>query len=77
MNEQQIKSLAIQYFSSFGRLFGERPNFPSSEDRDNAICCIENAIKAAYVKYGQDPAVSHIVEIDVLDLMEEILNTYK
>lgn len=77
MTYDQIKTASLTYFSSFGRLFGEVPKFPSQEESDSALASIERVISDGLKTYGNDPALKHIIEIDVLDKMEEIINSYK
>lgn len=77
MYPDKLKLAAQTYFSSFGRLFGETPNFPSGEERMAALKTIENLVISTYTEFANDPAVSRIVDIAVLDKMEEILNSYK
>lgn len=73
----KAKAAAQTYFSSFGRLFGQTPNFPSGEERTAALHTMGRIINEGLNKYGDDPAVLHIIECDVLDFMEELVNTYK
>lgn len=73
----KAKEAAQTYFSSFARLFGETPNFPSGEERLSALRALENIILSNMQTYGGDPAVSRIIDIAALDFMEEVINTYK
>ena len=73
----KAKAAAQTYFSSFARLFGETPNFPSGEERTSALQCIERIILENMNKYSGDPAMPRIVDMAVLDKMEELINTYK
>lgn len=73
----KAKAAAQTYFSSFARLFGETPNFPSGEERTAALQTIERIIDEGMHKYHNDPAVLRIIDCDVLDKMEELINTYK
>ncbi|BAQ23098.1 conserved hypothetical protein [Edwardsiella phage PEi26] len=73
----KAKAAAQTYFSSFARLFGETPNFPSGEERTAALQTIERIIDEGMHKYHDDPAMYHIIDIEVLDKMEELINTYK
>lgn len=73
----KAKAAAQTYFSSFARLFGETPNFPSGEERTSALHCIERIILENMNKYSGDPAMARIVDMAVLDKMEELINTYK
>ena len=73
----KAKTDAQKYFSSFYRLFGQIPNFPSGEERLSALHSMTKIIEEGYQKYGNDPAVSRIIDCDVLDFMEELINTYK
>ncbi len=73
----KAKALAKTYFSSFGRLFGQTPNFPSGEERTAALRTIERIIDSCMYKHHGDPALSCIIDIEVLDKMEELINAYK
>ncbi len=73
----KAKAAAQTYFSSFARLFGETPNFPSGEERLAALQSIEQIIIECMLEHPGDPAMDRIVDINVLDKMEEIINTYK
>ena len=73
----KAKAAAQTYFSSFARLFGETPNFPSDEERIAALHTIEHIIYDGMHKYHGDPAMPHIIDIEVLDKMEELINSYK
>lgn len=73
----KAKAVAQTYFSSFGHLFGETPNFPSGEERTAALHTIERIIDEVMHKYHYDPAMSRIIDIEVLDKMEELINAYK
>lgn len=73
----KAKAAAQTYFSSFARLFGETPNFPSGEERLSALRALENIILSNMQTYGGDPAMARIIDIAALDFMEEVINTYK
>lgn len=73
----KANALAKVYFSSFSRYFGETPNFPSSEERESSFKTIELIISEDLEKYGNDPAIMRIIDCDILDKMEELINTYK
>lgn len=73
----KAKAAAKTYFSSFGRLFGQTPNFPSGEERTAALRTMERIIDEGMHKYHSDPALSAIIDIEVLDFMEELINSYK
>ncbi|BBK09118.1 hypothetical protein [Klebsiella phage 05F01] len=73
----KAKAAAQTYFNSFARLFGKTPNFPSSEERLSALYCIETIILENMRKYSGDPAMPRIVDMEVLDKMEELINTYQ
>lgn len=71
----KAKIIAQTYFSSFARLFGETPNFPSGEERLSALRALENVVISAMQKYGEDEYAS--IDTVVLDFMEEVIKTYK
>lgn len=71
----KAKAAAQTYFSSFGRLFGETPNFPSGEERLSALRAMENIILSAMQTYGEDEHST--IDNLVLDFMEELIETYK
>lgn len=71
----KAKFIAQTYFSSFARLFGETPNFPSGEERLSALRALENVVISAMQKYGEDEYAS--IDTVVLDFMEEVIKTYK
>lgn len=73
----KAKVVAQTYFSSFGQLFGQFPNFPSGDERLSALKSIENIVLSNMQTHGGDPALSRIIDIAVLDLMEELIETYK
>lgn len=77
MYQDKLRLAAQTYFKSFGRLFGETPNFPSGEERMAALKTIENLVISTYNEFADDPAVNRIVDIAVLDKMEELINAYK
>lgn len=71
----KAKAAAQAYFSSFSRLFGQTPNFPSGEERLSALRAMENIILSAMQTYGEDE--HSVIDNLVLDFMEEIIETYK
>lgn len=71
----KAKFIAQTYFSSFARLFGETPNFPSGEERLSALRALENVVISAMQKYGEDEYAS--IDMAVVDFMEEVIKTYK
>lgn len=73
----KARAVAQTYFSSFYRLFGKTPNFPSGEERQAALDTITRIIADGMQKYGSDPAVMRIIDCDVLDKMEELINSYE
>ncbi|QDB71788.1 hypothetical protein HWC54_gp133 [Klebsiella phage Marfa] len=73
----KAKAAAQAYFSSFARLFGETPNFPTGEERLSALRAMENIILSTMQTYGGDPALSRIIETAAIDFMEEVIETYK
>lgn len=77
MCTDKLKASAKTYFNSFGRLFGETPNFPSQADADSALKSIEDALISAYNEFGDDPSWIPHADIKVIDLMEELINSYK
>ena len=77
MTEQQISINAVQYFNSFGRLFGEAPVLETPEAGEVILTKIKDTIRNAAHKYSGDPALSRIIDMDVLDVMEAVLNSQK
>lgn len=71
----KAKAAAQAYFSSFSRLFGQIPNFPSGEERLSALRAMENIILSAMQTHGEDE--HSVIDNIVLDFMEEIIETYK
>lgn len=71
----KAKAAAQVYFSSFSRLFGQTPNFPSGEERLSALRAMENIILSAMQTHGEDE--HSVIDNIVLDFMEEIIETYK
>jgi hypothetical protein len=71
------RDIALEYFASFGRLFGEIPKFPSQAESDGALGAIANLVHSTQITFSKDPSLERIIDIAVLNLMEEIINTYK
>lgn len=76
---EQAKEIAVEYFGSFLRLFGEIPEFNSASESAEALKAIENIILEDLKSFeGSNlSALPRIIDIHVLDKMEEIINSYK
>lgn len=66
---------AQAYFSSFSRLFGKTPNFPSGEERKAALDSMTRIVTDAMKKYDADDYAA--IDNEVLDFMEELINSYE
>lgn len=71
----KARAAAQTYFSSFYRLFGKTPNFPSGEERQAALDTITRIIADGMQKYDADDYAA--IDNEVLDFMEELINSYE